>query len=242
MTNIEIITDYAHNHSKTIVRKEFMQWFTSAYPNGSTRSIDFTFKQMVDQGTLIRVKNGVFCLTEGVKPIYRPGLNEEMKSLFAAVKEQYPYTTCSIWQASELGSFMQHVPYLDMLILEVESAAAEAVYEDVRGMANGRTVLLNPSEREYRLYASGERTLLVKNLISESPVQTVDGVTVPMLEKILVDATVAPELEFARGGEIYTIYENADERYHIGRKTMLRYASRRGKKEEIEKLINATMP
>ena len=68
-----------------------------------------------------------------------------------------------------------------------------------------------------------------------------DGVTVPQLEKILVDATVAPELEFARGGEIYTVFENAGEMYEIGRKTMLRYASRRGQREEIEKLINATM-
>ena len=110
-----------------------MQWFISAYPDGSTRSMDFTLKQMVDHGTLIRTKNGVFCLAEDVKPIYRPVVNDEMKSLLAAVKEQYPYTTCALWQASELGSFMQHVPNLNMLILEVESAAAEAVYEDVRG-------------------------------------------------------------------------------------------------------------
>lgn len=65
--------------------------------------------------------------------------------------------------------------------------------------------------------------------------------TVPMLEKILVDATVAPELDFARGGEIFTVFENAGEMYDLGRKTMLRYVARRGQREEIEKLINATM-
>ncbi len=36
-------------------------------------------------------------------------------------------------------------------------------------------------------------------------------------------------------------YENADQMYRIGKKTMLRYAARRGKREEIEKLIEATM-
>ena len=30
--------------------------------------------------------------------------------------------------------------------------------------------------------------------------------------------------------------------FKINKKTMLRYATRRGKKEEIEKLINSTMP
>ncbi len=35
--------------------------------------------------------------------------------------------------------------------------------------------------------------------------------------------------------------KNADQMYRIGKKTMLRYAARRGKREEIEKLIEATM-
>ena len=78
-------------------------------------------------------------------------------------------------------------------------------------------------------------------MVSESPLQSVYGIAVPMLEKILVDAIVSPELEFARGGEIFTIFENAGEMYRINRKTMLRYATRRGKKEEVEKLVNATM-
>ena len=122
---------------------------------------------------------------------------------------------------------------MDVLIMEAEKLAAEAVFEDVRVLAVGRKVLLNPSERDYRLYASGERALIVKVMVSESPVQEVGGVTVPQLEKILVDATVAPELDFARGGEIFTIFENAGEMYRIGKKTMLRYATRRGQREEI---------
>lgn len=127
-------------------------------------------QQMVAQGTLVRTGYGVFRLGDGVKPCYRPVVSEEMKRIFALVKERYPYTHCCLWQASELGAFMQHVPNLGVLILEVEWVAAEAVYEDVRGEAGGRVVLLNPSEREYRLYASGEHALLVKDLVSESPV------------------------------------------------------------------------
>ena len=241
MTNVEIILNYAYNHDKVVVRKDFMQWFAESYPDGSARSMDIAMQQMVAQGTLVRTGYGVFRLGDGVKPCYRPVVSEEMKRIFALVKERYPYTHCCLWQASELGAFMQHVPNLDVLILEVERVASEAVYEDVRGEAGGRVVLLNPSEREYRLYASGEHALLVKDLVSESPVTEAEGVTVPMLEKILVDATVAPELDFARGGEIFTVFENAGEMYDIGRKTMLRYAARRGQREEIEKLINATM-
>ena len=241
MTNADIILNYAFEHNELIVRKEFMLWLLNNHPEKTTHSMDTTLRRMEAMGTLVRTEYGVFKLS-GAKPIFHSSVSDEMKSLYDEVKKQYPYTNCCVWQASELGAFMQHVPNLDVLILEVESTATEAVYEDIRKLAGGRKVLLNPSEREYRLYASGERSLLVKDLVSESPVQTVDGVTVPQLEKILVDATVAPELEFARGGEIFTIYENAGEMYRIGRKTILRYATRRGQREEIEKLINATMP
>ena len=41
--------------------------------------------------------------------------------------------------------------------------------------------------------------------------------------------------------EPYTIYEDADQMCRIGKKTMLHSASRREKKEEIEKLIKSTM-
>ena len=41
--------------------------------------------------------------------------------------------------------------------------------------------------------------------------------------------------------KLYTIYEDADQMYRIGKKTMLHYASRLEKKEEIEKLIKLTM-
>ena len=218
-----------------------MPWFESTYPNGSVRSMDTELRQMVAAGMLERTGYGHFRLCPDVKPPYSPIVSPEMKTLFSGIKERYPYAEFCIWQARALSSFMHHVPSIDVLILETDRSAAEAVYEDVRELVDGRTVLLRPTEKEYRLYASGTPSLLVRDLISEAPVIRVDGVTTASLEKILVDATIAPEFEFARGSELYTIFENADQMYDIGKKTLLRYAARRGKKEEIEKLIESTM-
>lgn len=241
MTNAEIILNYAASHGGNLVRKDFVAWFESAYPDGSVRSMDTELRQMVAAGTMERTGYGQFRLSADVKPPYIPVVSPEMKALFSGIKERYPYARLCIWQARAISSFMQHIPSIDVLILETDRTAAEAVYEDVREMAAGRTVLLRPTEKEYRLYASGAPSLLLKDLISEAPVISVDGVTTATLEKILVDATIASEFEFARGSELFTIFENADQMYRIGKKTMLRYAARRGKKEEIEKLIELTM-
>ena len=241
MTNTDIILDYGASHGGTIVRKDFVSWFESVYPDGSVRSMDTELSQLIASGFLERTGYGHYRLSPNVKPPYIPVFSHEMKELFWGVKGMYPYANFCIWQARELSSFMQHVPSIDMLILETDRTAAEAVYEDVRKLARGRTALLRPTEKEYRLYASGTPSILVRDLISESPLTYVDGVASASLEKMLVDATIAPEFEFARGAELYTIYENADQMYRIGKKTMLRYAARRGKKEEIEKLIESAM-
>ena len=234
--------DYAASHGGIFVRKDFVSWFKSAYPDGSVRSMDTGLRQMVATGILERTGHGQFRIRPDVKPSYVPAVSPEMKTLFSGIQERYPYAEFCIWQARSISSFMQHVPSIDVLILETDRSAAEAIYEDVREIAGNRTVLLRPTEKEYRLYASGTPSLLIKDLISEAPVIRVDGITTASLEKILVDITIAPEFEFARGSELYTIYENADQMYLIGKKTMLRYATRRGKKDEIEKLIESTMP
>ena len=223
------------------MRKDFVSWFETAYPNGSVRSMDTEIRQLVVAGLIEKIGYGQFRLSPEVKPPYIPVVSQEMKKLFSGIKEKYPYVEFCIWQARALSSFMQHIPSIDVLILETERSAAEAVYYDVRELVGGRTALLRPSEKEYRLYASGTPSLLVKDLISEAPVIRVDGVTTATLEKILVDATIAPEFEYARGSELFTIFENADQMYRIGKKSMLRYAARRGRKEEIEKLIESTM-
>lgn len=233
--------NYAVTRGGKLVRKDFVPWFESAYPSGSVRSMDTELRKMVDARMMERIGYGQYRVCPGVKPPYIPVVSNEMKTLFSGIKEKYPYAEFCIWQARAISSFMQHVPSIDVLILETNYCLAEAVYDDVGEMSAGRTVLLKPTEKECRFYASGTPSLLVKDLISEAPVICVDGVTTASLEKILVDATIAPEFEFARGSELFTIFENADQMYRIGKKTMLRYAARRGKKEEIEKLIESTM-
>jgi hypothetical protein len=241
MTNREIILGYATSNGGSIVRKDFVPWFESAYPDGSVRSIDTELRQMVSAGVLKRIRNGRFCLIPDARIPYVPVISQEMKTLFHRIKDLYPYVDFCIWQGRTVSSFMQHIPSIDMLIVETDRNAAEAVYEDVRELAVGRTALLRPTDKECRLYAAGTPSLIVRDLISEAPTMSVGGVTTASLEKILVDVTIAPEFEFARGSELYTIYENADQMYTIGKKTMLRYAARRGKREEIAKLIESTM-
>jgi hypothetical protein len=65
----------------------------------------------------------------------------------------------------------------------------------------------------------------------------VDGCIVPRIEKILVDVIGDNELFFASGSETYNIYEFAFERNRINKSKLLRYASRRNRKEKVVQII-----
>lgn len=242
MTNADIILNFARSHDNNIARKEFLTWYSQEFPGGSLGSIDITLQNLVKNGILIRSGYGIFQISSTTKPEFRYAISDTETKLYSQIKELYPYTNLCIWNAQALSPFMQHVPNVDTIIIETERIATEPIYEDVRRFAEGRIVLLKPKAREYHLYAAGNPAIIVKDSITEAPIVTINDITTPSLEKILVDATIAPELEFARGAEIYSIYENAAEMYNISKKKMLRYAARRGKKEEIDKLINSTMP
>ena len=238
----DIILNFARSHDNNIARKEFMTWYSQEFPNRSLGSIDVTLQNLVKNGILTRSGYGMFQISSTTKPEFRYTISDTETKLYSQIKELYPYTNLCIWNAQALSSFMQHIPNVDTIIIETERIATEPVYEDVRRFAEGRVVLLKPKEREYHLYAAGSPAIIIKDYITEAPIVTINDITTSSLEKILVDATIAPELEFARGSEIYHINANAAEMYRINKKMMLRYATRRGKKEEIEKLINTTMP
>lgn len=236
----DIILNYVYSHDRALVRSEFISWMSQNYPSISGRSIDTAIRSLLRSDLLNRKGYGTMAATEG-QNVYIPQVGDDVRNIYKIVKEKYPYTRFCLWQPNVLSSFMQHVPDVDMIILETEKVAAEAVYEDLRQLEQKRKVFLKPTMREYELYAVGESCLIVRDLITESPTIDIDGIPMASLEKILVDAQVLPELEFARGSELYTIYENASEMYRINCRAMLRYASRRGRKEETEKLIKSTM-
>ena len=76
-------------------------------------------------------------------------------------------------------------------------------------------------------------------MISEAPLQIIKDYQTVTLEKMLVDVFCDEELFFIyQGKEMKSIFKEAFGKYSINTNKLLRYASRRGKKEEINKYIN----
>jgi hypothetical protein len=118
------------------------------------------------------------------------------------------------------------------LIVEVPKSEVDSV----TGQLLGRFENVAPFRLAQAMLPYLHQFILVKPMITEAPVVSVEGILIPTLEKILVDLISDKEnqkesnqrkLRFLQMIETYPV--------HIPR--LMRYAARKGKKEEVEKLL-----
>ena len=102
----------------------------------------------------------------------------------------------------------------------------------------GKTVFHHPDKKVFYDYIDITKPgLIIKPLVTGSPLQEVGGITVPMLEKLLVDIRSDADFDYMSGGESVRMLENAVSLYTINTTKLLRYAGRRHCREQFEQVL-----
>jgi len=191
---------------------------------------------MVQEGILERIGRGKFVL--GKEQKYRPEITAQLKRIYNKVHKEFPFLDLCIWNTSVLNEFMVHQPFRFFTLVETDKDAQSPVFHYLRDSHSA--VFLDPDSEILENYLPENKTpVFVRSLVSEAPLQTVDGVKTATLEKILVDLFCEPELFNAyQGSELSNIYRGAFERYTVNHNRLLRYARRRGKQNELQGYLN----
>ena len=120
------------------------------------------------------------------------------------------------------------------LIVEVPRRMCEQVltvlkqhFEDVALMRNA-----------YLMINDLHDFILVKPLITEAPLRYEEGIMVPDLEKMLVDYDSDKEYSSLTDKDIQNYYQRAFEVYSVNTSRLLRYAARKGEKEQTQERIS----
>ena len=119
------------------------------------------------------------------------------------------------------------------LIVEVPKSMCEAVRAELKQSFDDVALIRNA----YPMMEDLHDFILVKPLISEAPIYEQEGVTVPELEKMLVDHDADKEYAVLSDSDIQKEFQRAFEVYPVNTSRLLRYAGRKGKKEEIQNRI-----
>ena len=221
--------------NKTVSVKDIIKFYRKFDPDIKRPTVDWRIHNLMNEGILERIGNGLYTL--GKRTVFQPQIDPDLKGVYEDLAKEYPYLSFSVWTTKWLNTFMIHQPARYFTLIEVEQDGMEPVFYMLKDKYD--QVYINPSADTMDKYISGRHhSKIVTRLISEAPVQGIEGITVPTLEKILVDLYCNRILFGAfQGKELENIYANASETYVIDRSKLLRYASRRGKKEEIKTFI-----
>jgi len=245
MTTKEIIRCYASlQPEQRFSRKDLLSWMREVglFRDGSEAAITLSLSLMLKNGELIKESWGTYLLPIQKKRLFIPVPSKEIRDTNQLLKEEFPYTSICVWDPQIIVPFMQHIPNLNLLIVEIERIAMEPAFNLLQEKVSERRVIFNPSSDDYARYVSGFPSIIVKPLISQAPLVDFGGINMPKLEKVMVDISGDVEFGFAQGAELYTIFDNLLSSFFVNLKSLYRYADRRARRSLVENIVKTCEP
>ena len=222
-------------------RTELYSFFRSFEPDIKESTIRWRIYNLKDRGIIRAVDRTMFSLV--YKPSYQPVIENRQKDIFGRVFKEFKEIRSCIWSTKWVHEFMLHQPGRSFSVLEVENGAEELVFHFLQG-CNIRNVFFAPDEDTMEKYVyQNPDSVVIRSLISKSPLQKIGSMAVPTLEKILVDLYADPKFyQLFQGTELAFIYNTAFEKYSVNRTRLLNYARRRGKKVALMEFLERKTP
>ncbi|MDX9847666.1 MAG: hypothetical protein RBT74_11855 [Tenuifilaceae bacterium] len=234
--NIEQLKDYFKD-KETFETSDIVNFFVQREPEIKTTTVNWRVYSLVQSGVLNRIGRGRFAI--GKSRVYTPEISSTIKSVHSKLKKQFPYLRMCVWNTSALNEFMIHQPGRFYVLIEVDKAAAQSVFYYLKEQKF--SVFIEPTKDLVDKYLLDKKeTLIVKSLVSEAPLQTINTITSPTIEKMLVDI-FCDDIIFAaqQGSEMRAIFQEALNKYTVNVSRMMRYADRRRKKEIFREYLNS---
>jgi len=217
-------------------REELGSLINRDFPELSEGTITVYLSKLKKAGKINNPARGIYSITD--KQIFNPEINQNLKKLYNKIHKELPYIEICVWNTKWLSDLMRHQPFKNYTIIEVDKDGSEQVFNTVNEFI--KNVYINPDKEIFERYISSntEEVIIIKNLVTESPTVKSNKIEIPALEKLLVDIIIDKELFAAQQGELDFIYKSAFNKYAVNTAKMKRYAIRRNKENELERMIN----
>lgn len=190
---------------------------------------------MLQLGIISRVGRGKYQI--GTSFNFEPQLGNTIISINSQLKKTFPFSDYCIWKTVVIKELTVHQSFTNFTIVEVERDSIDAVFQFLK--EKYKYVYLKPKKDIVENYLLDmPNPIIIQHLISEAPIQKINKIPTITIEKLLVDLVFGKDLfYFYQGYELIHVFQRAFDKYTINENKLFRYASRRGKKEEVLKII-----
>ena len=228
------IMDYAALHPNFGLQDLYA--YLDGEANISRQTVSWYLTKLTESRQLRRIGHGLYAKPTKQEFVIIP--TDEDRTLHDELKRLWPFANFCIYNGSVISPLQHHLAANNITYIETEREATSAVFNHLRD--DGRTAYLRPTrDLIYNYIDLSQPAIFVKPLITESPTLQNEGVMVPTLEKLLVDLQKDQDFFYLQEAEGLNIFSNALSLYTINESRLLRYASRRGIRKEIETIIQS---
>ena len=220
-------------------RVELLKAITIDFPYLTESTLKVYLSKLKKSGIINNPARGIYTISN--KQSFAPEINQNLKKVYTKIQKEFPFINFCVWNTKWLNDFMRHQPFKNYTILEIDNDAVEQVFNSIN--ENAKNVYLNPDEEMFERYISTntEEVTIIKNLVTESPILKTDKIQIPTLEKLLVDIITDKDLFAAQQGELDFIYQSAFNKYEVNELKMKRYAARRNREVELERMMSTSL-
>jgi len=211
--------------NKPFTSDQFYNFYLEEEPDLKKTTFRWRVHSLKNDGVIYSPKRGLYLIES--KDVFKPVIDKKLYNLYKKIKNQFPYSDICIWETAWLNKYMVHQAISNNIIVEIDKEATSSTLAFLQESI--KNVYLNPGKREMENYIqSGINNIIIKDLPIDSPVDNLETITIPRIEKIIVDLFVDVELyNTYQGGELKNIYEEFFSNFNINQSTIKRYATRR---------------
>jgi len=241
MKNIDFDEIKCHFRGKTLVTsKEFYRFLQSKNSDLKESTFRWYLYSLKESGKIRPLKRGAYEFGEE-KTQFEPVIDSKLKKIAKLFSEKYPEIQYCAWSSACLHDFMIHQPTTHFYVFETEKDVSEDCFHLFR--AQKINAFLNPDYNQMVNYVTiNAGNVVIKPIISRSPLHSKANITYPTAEKILVDIFCDTQIYyFYQGAELETIFETFIEKHQINFSTLMYYAERRKRKSQLSEFLLNTV-
>lgn len=217
-------------------REELYKFYKQFEPELNEHTFEWRVHNLKKKNIIKPIHKGIYTISS--RQLFIPDISKKVQKISHRIKSNFTGITYNLWETRWLMEFTRHQAAVYMIILEADKDIIESIFYLLKDKGF-KNVFLRPDRDLMEKYISEENeSILVKPMISRSPIQKINKIPVATLEKILVDLFCDTIIFYPYGGsELVNIYNNAFESYSINFSKLFTYARRRRREDQIRKFI-----
>lgn len=234
----DILIDRYKN--KTITTAEIVNDLSRIYPNINRNTIIWNLNEMIKRGDIVRIGRGKYFFSNEPCRGFMAPIFDDVKQVVDIISTQFKYVKIVLTDSKWLSDYLVQQPFATVVKIEVNAPAVDAVVNLLR--KEGVKAFSMSEIMDADKYFSEARIFVIDKIRFNNPTKKYgNNVCMAKLEKVMVDVACDYEVfKQYQGWELENFYANVTEKCAVNFSTVIKYASSRGRKEQIVSLLESS--